>query len=87
MYAQFQVWKYKLIIAGVTNLEYYDDGFLLDGWFDEFTDDRDPIWKYIDKYDIKIIDLEIFLPYFLAFLASIAFIKIISLLLKLDQSN
>ena len=87
MYAQFQVWKYQLMLNGVTNKRYYDDGFLLDGWLDPITNDRNPIFKKLSQYDVNIINMEIFLPYLLAFLGSIAFIKIISLLLKLDKSN
>jgi len=84
MYARFEYVKSLMIIRDY-NKSWYDDGFIIDGWFKFIlTPDKKTWFEACEMLDISPIGADI-IAYILSFMGVLAIKKIISLLFKIDN--
>ena len=84
MYARFHYVKSLMIIRNY-NKEWYDDGFIIDGWFKFILQSDEKTWfRACENLDTSPIGVDI-VAYIYSFMGVLAIKKIISLLLKIDN--
>ena len=79
MKAQWEIWKIKMVAKGYARI-HYNDGFLVDGWFD--FDGSSTILDHITDFGFDIFTL---IPFLFGFMGLLAVRKIISLLFTIDD--
>ena len=84
MYVRFHYVKSLMIIRNY-NKDWYDDGFIIDGWFKFILQSDKKTWfRACEDLDTSPIGVDI-VPYILSFMGLLAIKKIISLLFKIDN--